>query len=326
VTSRSRLKDSQFGPHKVDESRISGRRMPYFYGVHGLGIASELELPELGQQGPSNDNPDVRVRLSALPPLSDLRPTSLSFLSIAGKDALLTFADAGRYLVRDGRDILIDVSPEADPALVRLFLFGPALGLICCQRGSLVLHASSVAFDGRVVAFTGPQGAGKSTLAAHSLAAGGVLMSDDFLVVSIADGGPALAHPGMPSVKLWRDALAHLGHDAEGLRPDWFRAEKFHVPASRAQTPLPLARLCVLELDEAADVGKFRRLSGAHALQAIVSNSFPPEYFEASESRELHFQQCASLARTIEVFELRQNRNLENLHSTAAMAKLPSLS
>jgi hypothetical protein len=163
-------------------------------------------------------------------------------------------------------------------------------------------------------------------LAAHSLAAGGVLMSDDFLLVSVADSGPALAYPGMPSIKLWRDALAHLGRSTEGLRPDWFRAEKFHVPASRAQTPLPLARLCVLEHDEAADVGNFRRLSGARALQAIVSNTFPPEYFEASEGRELHFQQCASLARTIEVFELRQNRNLESLHATAAMAKRPSLS
>lgn len=307
-------------------ARISGPRMPYFYGVHGLSIASELELPELGQGGRSNNHPDVRVRLSALPALSDVRPTSVSFLSVAGTDALFTFDDAARYLVRDGREILIEVYPEADPALVRLFLFGPALGMICCQRGLLALHASSVAFADRAVAFAGPQGAGKSTLAAHSLAAGGVLMSDDFLVVSVADGGPALAQPGMPSLKLWRDALAHLGRSPEGLRPDWFRAEKFHVPATRAQTPLPLARLCVLEHDEAAEVGKFRRLSGAHALHAIVTNSFPDEYFGTNESRELHFQQCASLARTIEVFELRQNRNLENLHSTAAMAKLRSLS
>lgn len=307
-------------------ARISGRRMPYFYGVHGLSIASELELPELGQQDRMSDHPDVRIRSSALPPLSDVRPTSLSFLSAAGKDALLTFDDAGRYLVRGGREILVDVHPEADPALVRLFLFGPALGMICCQRGLLALHASSVAFDDRVVAFAGPQGAGKSTLAAHSLAAGGVLMSDDLLVVSAADGGPALAQPGMPSLKLWRDALAHLGRSSAGLHPDWFRAEKFHVPATRAQTPLPLARLCVLENDEAAEVGTFRRLSGAHALHAIVTNSFPPEYFGTNESRELHFQQCASLARTIEVVELRQNRNLENLRSTAAMAKLRSLS
>src|SRR5580704_730146 len=211
-------------------ARISGPRMPYFYGVHGLSIASELELPELGQQARASDHPDVRIRLSALPPLSDVRPTSLSFLSAAGKDALLTFDDAGRYLVRGGREILVDVHLEADPALVRLFLFGPALGIICCQRGLLALHASSVAFDDRVVAFAGPQGAGKSTLAAHSLAAGGVLMSDDLLVVSVADGAPALAQPGMPSLKLWRDALAHLGRNSEGLRPDWFRAEKFHVP------------------------------------------------------------------------------------------------
>ena len=301
--------------------RISGPRMPYFYRVHGLNIASELELPELVQRRWPGNHPDVQVRVASLPVLADLRPTSLPFLSAAGEDALFTMDNAGRYLVRDGREVLIDICPAADLALVRLFLFGPALGMICCQRGLMALHASSVAFADRVVAFAGPQGAGKSTLAAHSLAAGGVLMSDDFLVVSIADGGTALAHPGMPSLKLWRDALDNLGRSPDGLRPDWFRAEKFHVPVTYAQTPLPLARLCVLEHDEAAAIGQFRRLAGAHALNAIVTNSFPPEYFETHDGRESHFQQCAVLARTIEVFELRQNRNLESLRSTVAMAK-----
>jgi hypothetical protein len=300
--------------------------MPYFYRVHGFNIASELELTELVQRRRPDNRPDVRVRMASLPALADVRPTSLPFLSAVGKDALFIIDNAGRYLVRGGREVLIDAEPGADLALVRLFLFGPALWMVCCQRGLLTLHASSVAFDDRVVAFTGPQGAGKSTLAAHSLAAGGVLMSDDFLVVSIADGGTAFAHPGMPSLKLWRDALVDLGRSPDGLRPDWFRAEKFHVPVTHAQAPLPLARLCVLEHDEAAVVGQFRRLSGAHALNAIMTNSFPPEYFETCDGRESHFQQCAALARTIEVFELRQNRNLESLRSTAAMAKRDCLS
>jgi hypothetical protein len=300
--------------------------MPYLYRVHGLSIASELELPELAQSGRSGDHADVQVRVSSLPALADAKPTSRPFLSAVGKDALFTVSNAARYLVRGGSEVLIDPCPEADLALVRLFLFGPVLWMISCQRGLLTLHASSVAFDDRVVAFAGPQGAGKSTLAAHSLATGGVLVSDDLLVVSVADRGPAFAHPGMPSLKLWRDALLDLGRSSDGLRPDWFRAEKFHVPVTHAQTPLPLARLCVLEHDEAASVGQFRRLTGAHALNAIVTNSFPPEYIEMNDSREAHFQQCAALARTIEIFELRQNRNLESLRSTAAMAKLPSLS
>jgi hypothetical protein len=67
--------------------------------------------------------------------------------------------------------------------------------------------------------------------------------------------------------------------------------------------------------DEAAAVGQFRRLAGAHALNAIMINSFPPEYFEMCAGRESHFQRCAALARTIEVFELRQNRNPETLRS-----------
>jgi hypothetical protein len=312
--------------------------MSYFYRVHGLNIASDFELPELAQRVHLGDQPDVWFRLLALPQFSDAKPTSLPYLWTVGADALFIIESVARenvarenvarenvareivareivarYLVRGGREILFDPAPGADVALARAFLFGTVMAMVCLQRGLLALHASAVAFEDRVVAFTGIQGAGKSTLAAHCVAAGGALMSDDLLVVSLDNSGQAVAQPGMPKVKLWRDALTNLGRSSEGLQPDWVRAEKFHVPVKHASMPLPLSQLYIVGENESMPPGSFRRLTGASAIHAIVANTYRLDYMEWAGHRATHFRQCAALAKAIEVIDFRPERIAENL-------------
>jgi hypothetical protein len=291
--------------------------MIYLYKIHGLNVASELPLPELAQHVQAGVEPEVWIRLASLPEFVEAEATPLDFVKLVNRGALFTIENVARFLVRNGREIIVDIQSNADLALVRIVLFGSVMGMICAQRKILALHASSVVFHDRVIAFTGQSGAGKSTLAAHCLTAGAKLMSDDFLVVTMNPGPNAVAHPGMPSVKLWLDALSDLGREPEGLRPDWFRAEKFHVPVESVKTPLPLTRLYVLERDETAGVGQVKRLTGALAIDAIIANTYRIELIELTGGREWHFQQCARLAQAIEVVELRRNYSPENLSLTA---------
>ena len=58
-----------------------------------------------------------------------------------------------------------------------------------------ILHASSVAVDGRGVLIRGAAGSGKSALALSLLAFGGVLIADDRTLVSLRDGRPWLSAP-----------------------------------------------------------------------------------------------------------------------------------
>jgi HPr kinase/phosphorylase len=52
-----------------------------------------------------------------------------------------------------------------------------------------MVHATAVAIDGQGILLTGPSGSGKSDLALRIIDRGGVLISDDVVIVSKADQG-----------------------------------------------------------------------------------------------------------------------------------------
>ncbi len=56
------------------------------------------------------------------------------------------------------------------------------------MTGSITLHATCVAVDGRGVLITGPSGSGKSSLALALMAYGARLVADDRVTLSLRDG------------------------------------------------------------------------------------------------------------------------------------------
>jgi hypothetical protein len=303
-----------------EAARGDGHGRHNFYQIYGLVISSEFAIPELElRRLKSALAVDVEIVLGRIP----------EALTAAAKDrplyaenghALLTIPKIARYRVSGGREVLVE--PEADLSLVRLFLLGSVMGLVCQQRGLLALHASAVAVGHEAVAFVGYQGQGKSTLAAHCLAHGSVrLVTDDILVVTFDAGGRPWAHPGMPAVKLWRDALQSLGHNADGLRPDWIRADKFLLPIADQliASPVRLNRVYVLDDDARPGDGQIDALSGAAAAAALVANTYRGEYLDATATRPEHFSFCARLAEWVPVRRLSRRRNLPRIGSTAAM-------
>src|SRR5439155_13534776 len=103
-----------------------------------------------------------------------------------------------------------------DEQAVRLFLLGPALGVLLHQRGLLVLHASTVTVDGGAVAFLGRSGWGKSTVAAAFHARGCGIVGDDVTAVQVEGGIPTVI-PSFPQLKLWPEVAVFLGDDVERL-------------------------------------------------------------------------------------------------------------
>jgi Uncharacterised nucleotidyltransferase len=292
------------------------------YDIYGLVVASELELPELASRVVrSAAAPDLKIRFGGIS-AALIAAAGDRILHAQNEQILLSVPRVARYCVTRGSQVVVEPEPGVDATLVRLFLLGSVIGLVCQQRGVLALHASAVAINGEAVAFLGQQGQGKSTLAAHCLAHSPArLVADDILVVSLDNAGRPWAHPGMPALKLWRDALQALGRGAEGLRPDWIRAEKFILPIADQLLQAPSALKCVYALydDDQAGDGLIEELSGASAAAALVANTYRVEYLDFTGHRLAHFAASTRLAETVPVLRLARARDLMRVGSTAAI-------
>lgn len=174
---------------------------------------------------------------------------SVDFAPAAGY--LLCAPGLARILVTpDGAELLCD--PEPHSAEWATLLTAQALPLAATLRGLEVLHASGVvpatgALAGRAVLISGPQGAGKSSLAAALLRRGAALLSDDTVAVEMLDGA-LVAHGGATLLQLREDEHKRLSareRDAIGVPAGTLGKQRLkpHRIASRA----PFGVLVLLE-------------------------------------------------------------------------------
>ena len=96
---------------------------------------------------------------------------------------------------------------------MRLYLLGSAMGMLLHQRGLFRSTPMPSRSTARRFAFMGHSGAGKSTLAAWFHDEGYRILADDVSVIGFGEGGQPTVRPGLPRLRLWRDALDATGRD-----------------------------------------------------------------------------------------------------------------
>jgi hypothetical protein len=295
--------------------------MAKYYSCFDVRLRSQIALGELSAaDDPADTRPIVDIRLSALPATLPGAPDPIYGLQVAGEDALLSVDGIARFLVRGGREILVDPFEGAAERMVRLFLLGSALGILCHQRGLLPLHANAIAVNGGACAFAGPSGAGKSTLATYFARAGFEVLSDDVCVVGFGNDGSPITWPGLPRVKLWGDAATAFHIDVGGLDRAIEGMDKFHVPlaAPRRIGPMPFRRLYLLDRSEAGAPGEIVRLRGSNVLQALMAQTYRGIYLEPMNLTAQRFRQAAALASRIEVYSAKRAWGYEMYDQEAA--------
>ena len=276
----------------------TGSEPASLYSCFDFRLRSEVELAELVPARDEGDSrPIVEIRVGAVPESLPGAAPPLHGLQASAGDALLAVPNVGRYLVRDGLEIIVDPAPGASDRNVRLFLLGSALGLLCHQRGLLPLHANAIVSSGVAVGFAGRSGSGKSTLAAHFQQAGYEVLCDDVCVLSFDPDGAPFAWPGLPRLKLWGDAASAFGHDPAGLDRAMDGMDKYHVPvaAAGAPRPIPFSRLYVLARAGEGEEGAIRRLRGREAMEAVLAQTYRGAYLAPMGLTGRHFAQCAAL-------------------------------
>jgi hypothetical protein len=263
---------------------------PFHYRLFGLHVRSDLELPELGPIEAAGD-PDIRIVLAN---------------GAANEGTLLSFDDVAQFHVHAGSKIEVRPAPGVPARNVRLYLLGSAMGMLLHQRGLLPLHANAVAIDGKAVAFMGPSGIGKSTLAAWFHDRGHPVIADDVCVARV-ENGRAFVLPGLPRLRLWQDAL-----EASGRKPELHERSyagddnwnKFDVPIAGAVASNARMELALLFDLRRADSFNCEPLAGMAAAEAVFANTYRGAFIDAANSHQSHWQSAVGLVRLVPVYRL----------------------
>ena len=87
------------------------------------------------------------------------------------------------------RTVTYDARADTAENSLRHLLIDQVVPHLLAADGGLVLHASAVATAEGALAFVGPSGTGKSSLAAALVTRGATLLADDFLLLRETDDG-----------------------------------------------------------------------------------------------------------------------------------------
>lgn len=183
-------------------------------------------------------------------------------------------------------------------------LFGQVLPLAATLLGHELLHASAVAIDGRVVAFTGRSGAGKTSLAVHLAAGGAELLTDDVLSLECT-AGAVVAHPGVPFANVAAEQLQALTPAGRArLGRTIGTSEKVHIElACMPREALPLSRLYFVERGAPVDGVTFEELDAVEPPELLGATFMPHIVTPGRLVTQLHT--CAEVARHARSFRMR---------------------
>jgi hypothetical protein len=286
------------------------------YALAGLRIASEVPLPaslRLGEDVTEGD--EIVVRYAPVP-ASLPSATAFPEAQYDGNDLLIDIAEAGRFLVRKGAEILVDPVASASESDVSAFLLGTVFGALCHQRGIVPFHASTIEVSAGCIAFAGPSGAGKSTLAAALWARGHQVISDDVCFLRRTQIGNVMVWPGIGRIRLWADAVEALGYDASNIEREFRGLNKFILPLLPRGTPQKPSRLLRVYQLETAGEGEspgIERLQGAPTIELLVPNVYRLTLAEYMGRKPGIFSLCGIIAQQVPVFRFRRQLGFDVL-------------
>lgn len=264
------------------------------YHLYGVTLESDLDLPEV-PRAPATADPAASIRLGVvetdgLPGGRMLGP----YLSAAPRALWFSVPEVARFVVRDGREIIVDPHPFVDEDTLRAYLLGSALGAMLHQRGLIVLHGNAIRIGDGCLVCVGPSGAGKSTLAAEFMRRGYRILSDDVVPVD----GKCRALPGFPRLKLWQDAASRLDICTDALRRVSPNVAKFNYPLSDlafSTESVPVRWIYALSVSTDSPLG-IAPVRGMGRLIPLHANTYRFGFLEAMGLQAEHLEGCGRLA------------------------------
>ena len=279
------------------------------YRAYGLRVRSDIPLPfDLLPEPPEPalSEPDVTVRCGTVPATLPAGPghvTSAHIWQARPGAFLLHIEGVARYLVTDGRDVLIEpLGGDADD--VAAFFVDTPLTVLLQQRSVVTLHAAGIATEAGAVLLLGRSGIGKSALAAALVERGSALLADDVTGIVPDAGGRPLALPAFPRQRLWAHTLDEMGWRSKVHAPLRCGMEKYWLRAPRScPTPLPVCAAFVLGSHNLPDIS-LELASPGIAFRLLSKYTHRKRAMQGSGQRPAHFRVITKMARHVPVTQV----------------------
>ena len=223
---------------------------------------------------------------------------------------------------------------------VEICLLGTVLAFWLEWQGRPALHAAGVASEERAIGFMASNRGGKSSLAAACMARGDALLTDDLLVLDVAqkergraDASGARAErtaeravwgqPGYPQLRMWPDQAAHFVEHVDTLTPVHPYLDKKRVPAEDVGTGrfCPAAQLLralyLPERREDVTTVDIQPIAPGKAVIELVRGSFAAPLIEAAEWQARRLALLTRIAQRVPVRRLVYPNGMQHLSGVA---------
>lgn len=280
--------------------------MPY-YTAYGLGIDSVLTLPELVSGAKQID---LVIKWEQIVFDSSAVDTTEFYYWRKGKEIVLHWQELGTFSIRNGSEIIIDAPPEIEEKNLHPALLGACMAVVLHQRGFLILHASAVSIQERVIAFVGDKGWGKSTMAVSLTEKGYQLVTDDVLAIDL-NGDLPLVFPSFPQLKLCPDALESIGKDPETLPRVMPQVKKrqYRLDREFSIDPIPLQSIYLLNKGNQLSINQ---INSKDKILPLLAHSYGARFGKKllHLGEKQHFLQCTELVNQIGIYHLQRPSDL----------------
>lgn len=278
------------------------------YLLCGWHTWSEIPLTNIPTSPPNGESVDVVIQVApGDSPIGNTPEPRVHDHSVeCSRIRIEAVAD---FEVRGGRSITVWPAAGAEERDIEIFLFGPVWATLCYQRGLLPLHASAILTDGRITAFAGRSGVGKSTTAALMHALNYQLFADDILPIDFDKNSVPGAWPYLRRLKLEKDLIVQLALTAGEPVSKRLDKDKYFVhPKYTAYDKWSrLERLYLLENDPTTSGNSIDRIVGAEAVRALIDQTYLRDFVEGSRRFNDHLAFCNLLASKIAIYRLRRS-------------------
>ncbi len=304
------------------------------YRYADLTISSTLSIPELAVADIRHtDTLTVTYRyLASAPPEPKTAEWLHDWKNEVGVPTLSLAKTCWGYLLRfpgladfqilaDSGSIGVWALPGITEETLRHLILDHVLPRLVAHQHRVVLHAGTVRIGNQAIAFVGPTGAGKSTLAASLYTAGYPLLSDDALVLDQSRDS-VLACPTYSGLRLWPNAIDNLFVETPAFETMAQYSSKQRVSVdvdgsageTVAHSWLPLAALFVLEpqSEMATSSVSIAPIPQCQACMTLIANSFQLDVTDKQRAAAM-FADAGMMVAELPTFSLSYPRDFARL-------------